>query len=816
MASFYLTRFAAMAVAFTALPATAQDPVKQEPLEIKLLHDTMTMHVGTPAIIVPGGAYPELRIVSHLDTAGSLTGEIVRTHNDSVAISMPSKPLRPGEEAAVAFPGKPEPGQYRIDLQLMIGDRAAFRDSYFFSVFDPASLAPEQSVAAHLGKDGKMTYVPDFRGNRIPDFSSVGYMKGATELPDVPVKVTLTADPSDATKRIQAAIDEVSAMKPDARGFRGAILLKKGIYQVGKLSITTGGVVIRGEGPGGDAKVALLDPAAGLSEDAFKQKLSGVNGTILLSKGALIELKGASGIHVEESPKAEVLDAYVPVGATKFHVGNPGNLRVGDPVMVKRHGNAAWIHAIGMDQIPKAKKQWTPFDLNFERTITAIHGSQITIDSPIVTAIETRWGGGHIHSYQDAGRISQCGVENLRMVQYVAADPVSGLGKFRGNAIRFSNVKDAWIRDVVTEHFYDNGIILLGADTRNITVKSCSLLNADDRYFTGYVPRYGINVGAGGNANLHLVENCYVESCRHAYYVDAHISGPNVFYNSVGAKDVTNSEPHHLWASGGLFDNMQGNIGFMNRLALGSGHGWAGANFVAWNTRGRLICERPPTAQNWAIGHIGFKSEAPNQDWRPRDANSYDGGGFGHWELHNNPQRIDVKASDHEFNRLPESTLADHPYTYWMVSKPKEWIQYDLQRPQKLSELKISFPAPPRFQDGKKATETTKVSEKRTYLFDIAVSNDAKNWKTVLEGAKGLAQGYQALQTFDFADVEARYVRINAKGSIVGDTADDSSDWFHMCRVKFLPEPQFDPVKPVQEVVPASLYRQQLKERLNR
>lgn len=799
----------------TLLPATAEDPVKQEILVIQMLHDTMKMQVGTPAIITPGGKYPELRVVSHHEKEGSLRGEIVQLNKNSVASSAPAKTLRTGEEVAVAFTGTPEPGQYRMDVELVISDRPVFRDSYFFSVFDTASLTAGQSVAAHLGKDGRMTYISDFRGNRIPDFSSVGYMNGATELPTPPVKVTLTAKPGDATKDIQAAIDQVSALEPDQSGFRGAILLKKGIYEVGKLSITTGGVVIRGEGSGGDPKTKSLDPAAGLSKEAFKQKLSGMDGTILLT-GNPIQIKGASGIQVEQNPIAEILDAYVPVGATSFHVQNPDALRVGNAVMVRRHGNAAWIHTIGMDQIPgKGKRQWTPFDLDFERKITAIDGSQITIDAPVVTAIESRWGGGHLHSYADAGRISHVGVENLRMVQYVAVDPSTGLGKYRGSAIEFTNVKDAWIRDVVTEHFYDKGTFLLGGDTRNITVRNCSNLNADDVYFTGYVPRYGIKVGSGGHATLHLIENCYVENYRHAYYVDYKISGPIVFYNSVGAKDVTNSEPHHLWGSGGLFDNMQGNMGFMNRLNLGSGHGWAGANFVAWNTRGRLICERPPTAQNWAIGHRGFKSEGPYQNWKPKDASSYDGGGFGHWELHESPVRIGAKASNHEFNRLPESTLVDHPYTYWMVSKPKDWIQYDLQRPQKLSELKISFPAPPRFRDGKKSAEP-KESEKRTYLFDIAVSNDAVKWETVLEGAKGLAQGYEALQSFDFPDVEARYVRINAKGSIVGDTAEGSSDWFHMSRVKFLPEPQFDPVEPVHEVVPASLYRQQLKDRLPR
>lgn len=38
---------------------------------------------------------------------------------------------------------------------------------------------------------------------------------------------------------------------------------------------------------------------------------------------------------------------------------------------------------------------------------------------------------------------------------------------------------------------------------------------------------------------------------------------------------------------------------------MGTGHGWAGANYVAWNTRGTLTVQKPPTAQNFSFGHVG-------------------------------------------------------------------------------------------------------------------------------------------------------------------------------------------------------------------
>lgn len=35
---------------------------------------------------------------------------------------------------------------------------------------------------------------------------------------------------------------------------------------------------------------------------------------------------------------------------------------------------------------------------------------------------------------------------------------------------------------------------------------------------------------------------------------------------------------------------------------------------MAWNTEGTLVAHQPPTAQNWAIGHIGKKDPGGNRD----------------------------------------------------------------------------------------------------------------------------------------------------------------------------------------------------------
>lgn len=90
-----------------------------------------------------------------------------------------------------------------------------------------------QSKLVTLNTDGSLTYHPDEQGNTLPDFSRVGYHEGDKPIPDVPVVKTVTAPANgDAQQAIQNAIDEVANRTPDANGYRGAILLKKGIYKV--------------------------------------------------------------------------------------------------------------------------------------------------------------------------------------------------------------------------------------------------------------------------------------------------------------------------------------------------------------------------------------------------------------------------------------------------------------------------------------------------------------------------------------------------------------------------------------------------------
>ena len=70
---------------------------------------------------------------------------------------------------------------------------------------------------------------------------------------------------------------------------------------------------------------------------------------------------------------------------------------------------------MGMNGKEYPQDTWrSPFNVDWDRVVTDVQGSTITIDAPISCAIEKKWGGGEVTKYEDPGRIERCGVENLR------------------------------------------------------------------------------------------------------------------------------------------------------------------------------------------------------------------------------------------------------------------------------------------------------------------------------------------------------------------------------------------------------------------
>lgn len=270
--------------------------------------------------------------------------------------------------------------------------------------YSRADVTPKRNGKSlvSVGAGGKLIYAPaNSRGDTIPDFSNVGYKGGGVALPDAPVRVTVApdGDGKDDLARLQAALDQVAALPFDDRGMRGALLVKKGRYLLSDtLQIRASGVVLRGEGQGENDTVLVATK---------RQKYS------------LIETRGQGAIAEIQNTRQQIIDDYVPVGARSFRVESAAKFKVGDEIIVQRPSTVEWISVLGMDKITPDKPglvQWKPGskDLKYERTITTIVGDKITIDAPLVNALQKEFGGGFIYKTEFPGRIENVGVENLR------------------------------------------------------------------------------------------------------------------------------------------------------------------------------------------------------------------------------------------------------------------------------------------------------------------------------------------------------------------------------------------------------------------
>src|SRR5579872_744361 len=126
-----------------------------------------------------------------------------------------------------------------------------------------ASLLSAQATSTWVfyGADGQLHYQSRPTGDQIMDFSYAGYGGGGVALPSVPVQQTVSPSGGDDTSAIQSAINSVAALPLDASGFRGAVLLTPGTYQVsGSISIKSSGVVLRGSGSGsGGTVINMVD-----------------------------------------------------------------------------------------------------------------------------------------------------------------------------------------------------------------------------------------------------------------------------------------------------------------------------------------------------------------------------------------------------------------------------------------------------------------------------------------------------------------------------------------------------------------------------
>lgn len=459
------------------------------------------------------------------------------------------------------------------------------------------------------GETGRLVYTPDAEGDRVLDFSNAGYKgRGLEELPnDVPTVLTISPVAGDDTAHIQNAINQVAAMPLGANGYRGAILLQAGVYDIHtQLNINTSGIVLRGAG-------------------------RETNGTILHGRGttqrALINIAGSGGASSIGSTR-NLIDKVVPVGSRSFRVDVPSDFSPGDKVRITHPSTQAWINALGMNNPPDGDPPWQAgsLDLAFDRTITRVEGNRVFVDAPLPQAFSKQYGNATIRKYNWNGAIRNIGVENMRGdSDFVSPTDQNHAFTFVsiGQTGTVGRAEDVWVRHIASTHFA-YASVLANPGSKWVTVDDAINLDPKSPISGGWRYSYDLSGEFG------LVANSTADHGRHDFVNNSsRTKGPNVFYNSSSTNAHSDTGPHQRWSTGSLFDNIhvQGHdINIRNRGSLGTTHGWAGANMVVWNSSARAFrIQNPPTAQNWLVGSSGPIVE--DMEFGPQPSGYYDSHG---------------------------------------------------------------------------------------------------------------------------------------------------------------------------------------------
>jgi hypothetical protein len=412
------------------------------------------------------------------------------------------------------------------------------------------------------GADHRLHYRIDERGNGIMDFSFAGYRGGGASIPAGTVSQRLGPAPGDNTARIQEALDKAA----------GVVSLAAGEYDLaGTLSITRSGVVLRGE------KGASI-------------RLTG-------KPHRFLEIRGV-GTWREEGATIPVLDTYVPSGSHTLRVRDASAFHEGDRVMLLRNATAEWTRFMGM-----SPPSGTDRVMRTDRIVDSVEGDRIIVDAPLNDALDSRFGTAFLVRYSFPGRITEAGVEGLRITS--AFDPLT-TAQPQSAVLLMDAVEDGWARDLEIQDAPDG--IAIGPLAKRLTLANIRITHA--------AARSGADATAADftlQGTQILLDRCRVtgEDAQPVATV-SEAAGPLVLLDFSADHGGVAAGPS--WSTGLLVDGghfagatlERPGVAFSRpdpmRSGTSGGLGWA----VAWNvTSPFLLAQQPPGGINWCIGCIG-------------------------------------------------------------------------------------------------------------------------------------------------------------------------------------------------------------------
>ncbi len=405
------------------------------------------------------------------------------------------------------------------------------------------------------------------------DFSYAGYGGGGIPIPAPAAVISVKPGGGDDTPLLQAAIDHVSRLPVQENGIRGAIQLSPGRFKVDQqLLLTTGGIVLRGSG---------------------KQETT----IVAAGKGRRTLIEAGNPSAPDKSSPVEVAGELVEAGSMVIPLEELGDLKTGDRIVITRPGTQEWIHFLGMDTLsgtfPDLRFRWTEGsrDLVWDRIITSVDktNNSITLDAPITTALEKRFGGGTVAKVTGNAPLQYIGIENLILESaYDKSREKDEEHAWYGIAL--DGVENAWVRDVKARYFVSSAV-RTGPRGRKVTILNCH--NEQPRSEPGGYRRFSFLT----EGQQVLTESCTADSGMNDFAIGFLAAGPNVFLNCTATNALGASGSYESWASGVLYEEVkiEGNdLRLTYDVDRAQGGGWTAANSIVWNCKADEIVVKGP------------------------------------------------------------------------------------------------------------------------------------------------------------------------------------------------------------------------------